>query len=257
MSSTTTIAFFGATGDCAGHCLAYCLKAGYSCIALARTPAKLTDSMRNKGVDSNLTDRNLTIVEGNAKDVESVKRALKLDGRVVDVLVSGIGGTPAMQYSLTEPVTLTDKTVCQDVGRTILQALQQLRPAQKPTLINVSTTGISPKGVPRDIPKSYIPLYKWTLHVPHEDKRILEEALRDHVRLPESERGISCYVNVKPTLLLDGETKPLGEIKYGRDDAPAIGWGIHRQAVALFMFERLIKPGLPEEWRNRSVSLTY
>lgn len=73
--SSPTIAFFGATGDVAGHCLAYCLKAGYLCIALARTPAKLYTSMGNKGVGSSILQRQLTVVEGNAKDVAAVKRA--------------------------------------------------------------------------------------------------------------------------------------------------------------------------------------
>ncbi|KAI7080755.1 hypothetical protein KC327_g10 [Hortaea werneckii] len=44
----STLAFFGATGDCAGYCLAQALNAGYDCRALARTPAKLTASLKNK-----------------------------------------------------------------------------------------------------------------------------------------------------------------------------------------------------------------
>ena len=72
------VAFFGATGDCAGYCLANALNAGYDCVALARTPAKLTKSMKDKGVNVEALDQHLTIVEGNVKDVEAVKKALQI-----------------------------------------------------------------------------------------------------------------------------------------------------------------------------------
>ena len=161
------IAFFGATGDCAGFTLVNTLNASYDCIALARTPAKLTESMKKKGVSTAALDRHLTIVQGNVKDVESVKSALQLSGQVVDTIVCGIGGTPHLQWSLWTPVTLDDPHICQDAGNTILEALQQLKPAVKPLLILVSTTGIPPTGMPRDEPLLCVPLYRWMLHVPH------------------------------------------------------------------------------------------
>ena len=160
------IAFFGATGDCAGYTLANALNAGYDCIALARTPAKLTKSMKDKGVNASTLDQHLTIVEGNVKDVEAVKRALQLNGQVVDTIVCGIGGTPALQWSLLTPVTLTDPKICQDAGNMIVQALVQLKSATKPLLIIVSTTGIQPEGMPRDEPLLCSPLYRWMLHIP-------------------------------------------------------------------------------------------
>ena len=257
MSSSSKLAFFGATGGCAGYCLANSLKAGYDCTALARTPAKLTQAMKDKGVSSEALDQHLTIIQGNVKDVESVKQAVQLNGQVVDTIVSGIGGTPKLQWSFWQPVTLTDPTICQDAGRTILQALTQLKPAKKPLLINVSTTGIAPQGMPRDIPLVYIPLYKWFLHVPHEDKRILEQALKEHMQLAEGERGLRAYVNVKPSLLFDGDGKGLEAIRQGIDEDPAIGYSIQRGDVGLFMFERLIKSGVKEEWLNKSLPLTY
>ena len=253
----STVAFFGATGDCAGHCLANTLKAGYDCIALARTPAKLTKSMKDKGVSTEALDQHLTIVEGNVKDVEAVKKALQLNGQVVDTVVSGIGSTPKLQWSLIRPVTLADPTICQDAGNTILQALSQLKPVKKPLLINVSTTGIQPEGKPRDVPLLFTLLYYYFLHVPHEDKRVLEEKLTKQMQMTEAQRSIGSYVNVKPSLLMDGEGKGLDAVREGVDEDPAIGCTIQRKDVGLFMFERLVKNGVKDAWRNKSVSITY
>ena len=213
--------------------------------------------MKDKGVNSEALDQHLTIVQGNAKDVSDVKRALQLNGQVVDAVVSGIGGTPVLQWSFFQPVTLTDPTICQDAGATILAALQELKSAKKPILINVSTTGIQPSGMPRDVPIVFVPLYHWFLQVPHEDKRVLEQKLAEHVRLPEGERGIRAYMNVKPSLLMDGEGKGLEAVREGVDERPAVGYMVQRKDVGLWMFERLVKNGVKDEWTNKSVSITY
>lgn len=255
--SSQRIAFFGATGDCAGYSLANALNAGFDCVALARTPAKLTKSMTDKGVSSETLDKHLTVVSGNVKDVEAVKNALQLNGQVVDTIVSGIGGTPTLQWSLWRPVVLTDNTICQDAGSTILKALVQLKPVTKPTMINVSTTGIPPRGSPRDVPLSFAPLYHWLLAAPHKDKMMLEQRLSEHMQLPAEERGLNAYVNVKPSLLMDGEGKGLQAIREGRDDKPAVGHTIQRKDVGLWMFEKLLRNGVQEDWRNRSISVTY
>ena len=251
------IAFFGATGDCAGYTLANSLNAGYDCIALARTPAKLTKSMKDKGVSPTALDEHLTIIEGNAKDVEAVKRALQLNGQVVDTIVCGVGGTPQLQWSLWLPVTLNDVTICQDVGNTILQTLQQLKPAVKPLLIVVSTTGIPPTGMPRDEPLLMSPLYRWMLHIPHVDKRKLEEDLTANVGLSESERAIRAFVAVKPSLLMDGLGFGLNIVRQGVPEKPAVGYTIRRHDVGSFICERLIKQEASQDWLNKGISITY
>lgn len=255
--SSPTLTFFGATGDCAGYCLAYTLKAGYTCTALARTPGKLTASMTTKGVSSETLASHLTIIEGNVRDVEAVKRTLQSNGRVTDYIVSGIGGTPKLQASLMEPVTLNDPTICQDAMATILEALKLLQPVEKPILLNVSTTGIWPEDKPRDVPLPYLPLYKWFLHVPHEDKRVLEENLTAHMRLPEGERLVQGFVHIKPSLLTGDKGYGLDKVKFGVDEAPAVGYGMAKEDVGEWMFERLIKPGVSPEWVNKSISLTF
>lgn len=202
-------------------------------------------------------DNHLTIVEGNVKDVEAVKKALQLNGQVVDTVVCGIGGTPTLQWSIMTPVTLTDPKICQDAGATIIQALTQLKPAVKPLLVLVSTTGIPPKGMPRDEPLLMSPLYRWFLHIPHVDKRKLEEELTAHMRMPEDQRGIRGYVAVKPSLLMDGDGQGLEKVRHGVENKPAVGYTIQRKDIGLFMCEQLIKKDVPNEWLGKGISVTY
>lgn len=252
-----TVAFFGATGDCAGHTLANTLKAGYDCVALARTPEKLEKSMQAKGVSAHAIDQHLTIVEGNARDTEAVKKALQVKGQVVDIIVSGIGSNPTLQWSLYRPVVLQDETICEDVTNTILDALSQLKSAKKPLFVNVLTTGIQPKGKPRDVPLAFTLLYHWLLASPHEDKEKVQEKLIETMQLPEAQRAIRAFVNVKPSLLVDGEGCGLQTIREGTDETPAVGYTIQRKDVGLWMFERLVKAEVKGEWLNKGVSITY
>ena len=86
-----TIAVFGATGGCAGQFLALALRSGHDCVALARTPAKLTRSLLERDVPTKALDAHLTVIAGDIRDISAVKNALVIDGRVVDLIVSGIG----------------------------------------------------------------------------------------------------------------------------------------------------------------------
>ncbi|KAI7278220.1 hypothetical protein KC345_g6104 [Hortaea werneckii] len=259
----STLAFFGATGDCAGYCLAQALNAGYDCRALARTPAKLTASLKSKNVSSETLDKRLTIIQGDVKDVSAVKETLSLaadqPGNVVDKIISGIGGAPAFQWSFRQPFTLGDPTICQDAGKTILIALGELESSKeerkKPILINVSTTGIPSPGCPRDVPLLFVPLYHWILAVPHEDKEALQENLAAHMKSQSA--VLEGFVNVKASLLLDGEAKGLQAVRDGVETQPAVGYTIRRADVGGWMFERLVKGEPKGEWMNRGVCITY
>lgn len=251
------MAFFGATGDCAGYCLAAALNGGFKCSALARSPEKLTASLLDKGVKPVALESQLSIVKGDAKDVNAVKEALQFHGKVVDQIVSGIGGTPKTQWSITKPVTLSDPTICQDTGKTILRALAELKSETKPFMINVSTTGIPPEGCPRDVPLLFIPLYHWLLAVPHADKKVLENKLASHMAASEEERTLSGYVNVRPSLLMDGEAKGVQALREGVDRTPAVGYTVRRQDIGRWMYERLIRKGPPAEWVDNGVTVTY
>nr|POE51608.1 hypothetical protein CFP56_25815 [Quercus suber] len=261
-----TIAFFGATGDCAGYCLAAALKSTsptYHCRALARTPEKLLKSLLAKGVTQDVLDRRLHIVQGDVKDIEAAKRTLTLDGstsgrNVVDKIVSGIGGALKLQASLLTPITITDETICQDAGTTLLAALQQLQPSgSKPFFINISSTGLPAANAPRDVPFTMIPVYRWGLHKMHADKRVLQERLVAHANLPESQRVLSGYVNVKPSHLTDGPAKGLAALRVGTDENPAKGYSISRSDVGGFMFERMIAQDMDVNWVGKGVSVTY
>jgi len=261
-TAMSTIAFFGATGDSAGHCLAQTLTSGINCRALARNPSKLTASLLAKSVPSSTLDRHLTIIRGDAKDLETVKRVLRTDDEkatVVDKLVSGIGGTQLVfTWNPFRPFTLSDPKICQEAGATLLRALQELRPATKPMLINISTTGIPPKGMPRDVPWPYVVLYPWLGHVMHEDKRELQGRLAEHMTvLPGGERGIRGYVNVKPSILMSGEAKGMQAVRQGVDEKPEVGYWINRVDVGGWIAENLVKSDGKAEWRNKSVTLTY
>ena len=258
MSASRSVAFFGATGGCAGYCMANTLNAGIDCVALARTPAKLTKAMLEKGVSHETLDRHLTIIQGNVKDVEAVKHTLAPKGEVCGKIVCGIGGTPKLQWSIMRPVVLTDSTICQDAVNTIISALDELKPVRKPILINVSTTGIQPKGMPRDVPLLFVPFYYYALRDPHEDKMVLQENLARYIRLPESERNMQAYVQVKASLLMDGPGRGLQAVRQGIDEKPAVGYTIQRGDVGKWMFEKLVVvKRINPEWVNKSVSLTY
>ncbi|KAI7314488.1 hypothetical protein KC315_g11340 [Hortaea werneckii] len=260
----SSLAFFGATGDCAGYCLAQALNAGYDCRALARTPTKLTASLKNKNVSPETLDKHLTIIQGDVKDVTAVKETLSLSaghpGNAVDKIISGIGGAPAFQWSLIQPFTLTDPTICQDAGKTILRALGELESTskektKKPILINVSTTGIPSPNCPRDVPLLFVPLYHWALAVPHEDKKVLQKTLAAHMK--SDSPLLQGFVHVKPSLLMDGEAMGLQAVRDGVETAPAVGYTIRRADVGSWMFERLVKGEVKREWMDRSVCITY
>lgn len=70
------LAFLGALGGCAGSCLATALKEGYPCIALARTPSKLTALMLEKNVNITALDSNLAVIPGDIRDLEAVKTTI-------------------------------------------------------------------------------------------------------------------------------------------------------------------------------------
>lgn len=254
-----TLAFFGATGECAGHCLANSLKANYKCTALARTPSKLTASMKAKGVPENLLDSNLTIIQGDTRDIDAVKRTLqRADGQgIADVSISGIGSYPKFNWSITKPFVAIDPTLCYDAGVTVVRAVQELKAETKPLIVNVSTTGIPPEGKKWDVPWWFSWAYRVLLHDAHTDKRQLQDHLAEHMRLPESQRAIRGYINTKASLLLDGEAKGLESVREGSEDAPEIGYFIRRADVGLWMFERLIKSEPKAEYVNKGVVITY
>jgi hypothetical protein len=122
-----------------------------NCIALARTSSKLTVVLLLQlGIASSLLSAHLTIIQGDARDNESLKLFLTTNGEesgVVDTIIKGLGGTPKLQNSLRRPVTLDNPTICEDAARTLISALEALRSEgtlhedRKPLLGLIPTTG--------------------------------------------------------------------------------------------------------------------
>lgn len=254
-----TLAFLGATGGCVGHCLAHALQSGqYNCRALARTPSKLTASLASKGVNPDALAR-LTIIPGDAKDIEAVKKLLTPeDNSTVSAIVSGIGSTPVLQWSWM-PVTIADPTLCTTTMKTLFAALAALESTgmTRPDVVAVSTTGIT--SGPRDVPFLLVPLYHWLLHAPHQDKRDMEKMLWDETKKVAKERVTRRFVIVRPTLLTDGKSG-LAKVRWGWEGRPAVGYTIGRPDVGQWIFEYALQEGLEGKGsvgKDVAVTLTY
>ncbi|KAK9323501.1 hypothetical protein V1517DRAFT_320006 [Lipomyces orientalis] len=262
--SNSTIAIFGATGGCANATLVRSLLAGYDVSALARTPAKLTSQLLAQGLPQETLDQHLTIVQGDATNVEDVKRALLLDGKLVSFIVSGLGGKPVLQKSLRTPVTLDNPHIGAIYAETFLNALREIcaenpsAAATKPLLAYVSTTGIS--NGPEDVPFWFRFLYHIVLAVPHVDKRKMESIFMSHMAQPEaSERLLRGVVGVRASLLTGGIDYKSGKgwktLRVGTEEKPAVGYTIARADVGEWIFEEVVKED-GGEWVGNSVTLT-
>jgi len=212
------IAFFGATGGCCRAALMEVLRAGHLARALLRTPSKLTP------LEEGCPAENLTIVQGDIRDVQKVKEVI--DG--CDVIMSGIGCY--VKFVKFRPVLL-DPNLCKDALDTITSAMTQVeRPPKR--LIVVSTTGLDKR---RDIPIAMVPLYRWLLHEPHEDKRKMEEAV-----INAGKAGIvDEWIIVRAALLTNG---PKTE-KYHAGKGIR-GYTVSRNDVGHFLSQNLVS----KEW---------
>ncbi|ETS75750.1 hypothetical protein PFICI_12694 [Pestalotiopsis fici W106-1] len=272
-TNTKSIAFLGATGGCGLSALRHALAAGHTCIALCRTPSKLTDRFPPAEYP------HLTVVQGNAHDVAAVKRCLvdprhPDQPRLVDSVVFSIGGT-----FIPSRLTIDDPHVCERGMETLLQALADIRrttvsqggdhddddaptPKSGPVIVAVSTTGISKAG--RDLPLVMWALYRGMLGVPHADKEAMENKL---VAADED------FVVVRPSLLVDGggggdgeAQAPAKEVKVGIEDLKhgrhvvekqAWGYTISREDVGRWMYENLLRGDQGGEYIGKAVSLTW
>lgn len=227
---------------------------------MARSRSRLIDSLVQRGLSESTIRDHLSVTEGMVTDIDAVSKTILPGGNgtpMADIIISGIGGKMLFDNPL-KP-TLDNPTICQDAIRTILAAARQAAPPsesnKKPTLIVLSTTGISDK---RDLPFAMMPLYHWMLKVPHEDKKVMETLIRDEMATAVEKRGIGEYIIVRPSLLTDGEGDGLGKVKVGVEEDPAVGYAIAREDVGRWVFERLVRG----EWKGggsgsgRVVSIT-
>ncbi|PHH86030.1 hypothetical protein CDD83_10849 [Cordyceps sp. RAO-2017] len=245
-SATKTIAFFGATGGCGLSALRRSVAAGHTCIALCRTPSKLEAHFPDKPA-------NLVVRKGDAHDAKAVAECLTVpsdQARLVDAVNFSIGGTVNMSN-----MSMSDPDVCKRGVAALLEALASLRATWgavgRPLLAVVSTTGISQHG--RDVPLLLLPMYRFALHAPHEDKKVAERSLFEC-----DER----FVIVRPSLLLDGEKadkKIRVHVEGPRGiERKEVGYFISREDVGRWMFDNLLqKADSAVEYEGKAVGLTW
>lgn len=90
------------------------------------------------------------------------------------------------------------------------------------------------------------------------DKKVLQEELARYIKdKPESERGIKGFVNVKASLLVDGEGLGLEQVREGTEERPAVGYTIQRRDVGRWMFERAVEREVKGEYLNKGVVISY
>lgn len=274
MSTTTTplptIAFLGATGLCTAHALNLALRAGNPCVALARTPAKLLALLAAAPFSLSpalLAAPHLVVVEGNAQDSAAVRAVLfpaSLGGRAVALAVLGVGGVGQLKMDLRAPFVLPDPRVCASAAETLISVLRTgLREGDaRPVVVAVSSTGIATEsGGREDVPLPIRAVYKWSLTMPHKDKKEMEGVLANAA----TEGVCSGLVLVRPTLLTDSEGRGLGDegVKEGWEwvgggegaPGPAVGYSVARADVGTWMYERVLKTG-GEGWLGKAVTLT-
>ncbi|KAI1850975.1 hypothetical protein JX266_003640 [Neoarthrinium moseri] len=240
--STETVAFFGASGGVGLTALQDTLATGRNCIALCRTPSKLTDILQPASYP------NLKVVQGNAHDVAALSQCLLASpGRLVDTVVTTIGAKLS-------GMTIDDPQVCQKGMSALVEALAQLRrdgATGKPHIIACSTTGMSRFG--RDIPIAMMPMYHFMLKVPHKDKIIMED------RLVASGEN---YTIVRPSFMVGPEGFKMKPIRVGIEDpktgreTEAIGYAISKEDAGRWVAQNLVLDR-PAQYNNKIVSITY
>lgn len=258
-----TLAFLGATGGTANAVLVLSLLSTnptYHCRALARTPSKLLDSLKAKGVPETALAR-LTIIQGDAKDASAIARLVSPSSSsgkdVVETVIFGIGGSPVLQWSFTTPIGLDQPNICESSMAALLSALSSLPPTvPKPTVVAVSTTGLW-AGIPREVPLLYGPFYTWLLHGPHMDKKGMEELLWADGKKGGEERRTGGFVIVRPTILTDAEEQGQEVVRWGGESNPAVGYTIGRKDVGRWIFERVVKGEGEGLEKDRAFTLSY
>ena len=261
MANTTvpTILFLGATGGCTLAALVHALNAGYTCIALVRTPSKLTTLLKDAGILESTLAALLTIHAGNALDVAAVTEALLVESgdktQLPSTIISGLGGAPKLQFGL-PPVTIDQPTICQTGAATLVTALSEIYTTHpklelsKPLLCFISTGGIR-KGED-DVPWLTHMLYYFILRIPHKDKKAMEHIFCGE----EGSSNFRSVIGVKPTLLTNGPELGSEKMRVGRKQNPAVGYTISKKDVGGWIY-RVVLLGEGKKWEGELVTVTY
>lgn len=261
MDNTTkaVILFIAPTGGCALTALAHTLNAGYPCIALVRTPLKLTELLKGAGVDNNVIESCLTIHCGNALDVLAIKKALVIqsgeDVQLPNTIISGLGGAPKFRFNL-PPLDIDQPAICRTGAAVLVTALSdiystypELR-ASMPLLCFISTGGCSPGE--DDVAWAIRLLYHTLLYIPFKDKKEMDTIFFGE----ESSRLFKAVIAVKPTLLTDGPELGSEKLKVGRRQEGVSGYTVSRKDVGAWIYRSVVL-GEGKGLEGEMVTLTY
>ena len=258
-ASKPTTLFLGATGGCALAALIHALNGGFPCIALVRTPSRLTTLLKDAGIPESTIATVLTIQPGNALDVSAIKKALLVGSSnhtlLPTTIISGLGGAPRLQFSL-PPVTIDQPTICQSSAAALITALSEIYTTYpqlrsfKPLLCFVSTGGMR-KGED-DVPWITSMLYSLVLRVPHRDKKVMESIFCGE----EGSGKFRSVITVKPTLLTNGPELGDNTVRVGRKRQPAVGYTVSRKDVGGWIY-RAVLLGNGKGWEGEIVTITY
>ncbi|KAG9319020.1 hypothetical protein KVV02_008100, partial [Mortierella alpina] len=90
-----------------------------------------------QGVSQATLDAQLTVVKGDIADIAAIKNVLlstkSTTPAIASQIISGIGGTPQMQWSLKRPVTIDNPNICATATTNIVQALREIYSEQPST----------------------------------------------------------------------------------------------------------------------------
>lgn len=240
-----------------------------------RNPEKLGDMLTTRfQLSAGTTSQYLTIHKGDVKSAVDASKALVCpsDSRyLVDTIFFSVGGYPSFQFSIKQPMVLTDPTICEDAMKSVLAGLDHLaqqgvtatRSGEKPLLVVISAT--AGEKVWNEVPLPWLvaPLYCWLLSSPQKDKlrmeKMIEEDKAAHVR---------GFVIVRPAFLTEGPPKGLEQVKMGwqwnrqrveqvqKEPGRVIGWTIGKSDLGAWVSDKVLT-GDGSSWVGKLISLCY
>ncbi|KAG0029760.1 hypothetical protein BGZ83_004851, partial [Gryganskiella cystojenkinii] len=193
---------------------------------------------------------------GDIASVSDIKSVLLHKDQLASQIISGVGGTPRTQLSLTEPFIFDHPEICATATNNTVQALKEIyadHPSaanHKPSIVAISTTGVS--DVREDVPFGFRTFYHVALAVPHKDKKVMETIVM-------SEQVFGGAIVVRPSLLTGDHSIKTGKgwknLQVGNEEQPKVGYFISRADVGEWVFQETIKTG-GECYFGQKITLT-
>ncbi|KAL6711694.1 hypothetical protein ACN47E_004628 [Coniothyrium glycines] len=274
-SDKPTVAFFGATGGTGAAALAQTLQNGQHSTALVRNAEKLRNILTTRfKLPAPTLSKYLTLHQGDLKSPADGSKALinLTDPKhLVDTIFSSVGGYPSFQFSIRQPMILTDPTVCESAIQTIFAAADQLatqgttstRSGEKPLLVVIS----APTGpnIWPEVPLPWLvaPMYTWLLSSPHADKMKMEKLIAQ-----DDKAHVRGSVIVRPAFLADGPRKGNEHVRLGwqwttrnggkaeKEERKVVGWSIGRNDLGAWVADKVVT-GDGRSWIDKTISLSY